>query len=374
MFSTGAWASDSSGVTTTGLDSVDLWVGGLAEITNLFGGLLGSTFNYVFQTQLENLQDGDRLYYLARTPGMNLRTQLEGNSFAELIQRNTDGTNTLKADAFATADCKFELATSPSPPPGREPEHVRRAAHHRDGVGQRRPATTDCDENQLLLRKPDGTIQYRAVNSVDPVGINGQSVYNGTDGVDRIFGGNDNDTFWGGAGNDIIEGNGGDDVALGGDGNDIITDLVRRRRPEGRPGQRRHRRRHRRRHHDGRRRPGLHQRRRQRQRGVRRSRQRLRHRRPGRRRRVRRRRRRLDRGWLRSGPAPGRPRGAVLRRPGRDASRATTSSSASPARTTTTPRVATTSWRRTRPSTATPAPAASTGPSTSTTPSPPTTT
>ena len=60
-------------------------------MTNLFGGLLGSTFNYVFQTQLEKLQDGDRLYYLARTPGMNLRTQLEGNSFSEMIQRNTDG-------------------------------------------------------------------------------------------------------------------------------------------------------------------------------------------------------------------------------------------------------------------------------------------
>ena len=41
------------GVTTTGLDDVDLWVGGLAEVTNLFGGLLGSTFNYVFQNQLE---------------------------------------------------------------------------------------------------------------------------------------------------------------------------------------------------------------------------------------------------------------------------------------------------------------------------------
>ena len=84
------------------MDDIDLWVGGLAEITNLFGGLLGSTFNYVFQTQLEKLQDGDRLYYLDRTPGMNLRSQLEGNSFAEMIQRNTTGTNTLKADVFAT--------------------------------------------------------------------------------------------------------------------------------------------------------------------------------------------------------------------------------------------------------------------------------
>ncbi len=110
MFGTGDYASAADGRTTTGLDDVDLWVGGLGEVTNLFGGLLGSTFNYVFQTQLEKLQDGDRFYYLFRTPGMNLRTQLEGNSFSELIQRNTEGTNTLKADAFATADCKFQLS------------------------------------------------------------------------------------------------------------------------------------------------------------------------------------------------------------------------------------------------------------------------
>ena len=97
---------------------VDLWVGGLGEVTNLIGGLLGSTFNYVFQNTLENLQDFDRLYYLNRTPGMNLRTQLEGNSFAELIERNTDGTRTLKADAFATADCKFELANLAPAPAG----------------------------------------------------------------------------------------------------------------------------------------------------------------------------------------------------------------------------------------------------------------
>jgi Ca2+-binding RTX toxin-like protein len=223
MFGTGAWANTATGVTTTGLDNVDLWVGGLAEVTNLFGGLLGSTFNYVFQNQLENLQDGDRLYYLARTPGLNLRAQLEGNSFAELIQRNTDGTNSLKADAFSTADCRFQLAnlTSPAVPPAVVPPGFI------SGVGSVNddPTTTDCNENLLLLKQPDGTIQYRQINSVDPSGINKQSVYNGTPGPDRIFGGNDNDTFWGGAGNDVIEGNGGDDVVLGGDGNDIITDL-----------------------------------------------------------------------------------------------------------------------------------------------------
>ena len=29
-----------------------------------FGGLLGSTFNFVFETQMESLQNGDRFYYL----------------------------------------------------------------------------------------------------------------------------------------------------------------------------------------------------------------------------------------------------------------------------------------------------------------------
>lgn len=72
----------------------------------------------------------------------------------------------------------------------------------------------------------DGTIKYRARNTVDPAGINGQAVYNGTLGVDRVFGGVDNDTFWGNDGNDVIEGNDGADVALGGAGNDIITDLA----------------------------------------------------------------------------------------------------------------------------------------------------
>ena len=32
-----------------------------------FGGLLGSSFNYVFETQMEKLQDADRFYYLSRT-------------------------------------------------------------------------------------------------------------------------------------------------------------------------------------------------------------------------------------------------------------------------------------------------------------------
>ncbi len=222
LFSSGAWTNSAAGVSPTGLDDIDLWVGGLAENTLVFGGLLGSTFNYVFENQLTNLQNGDRFYYLARTPGMNLRAQLEGNSFAELVMRNTTAYS-LKADPFATADCKFHLANITWPAPSTAA--IRGAGSVADDPD------TECDENRLLLRQPTGRFEYRAINTVDPSGINGQAVYDGTDpsptrnGIDLIFGGNDNDTFWGREGNDVIDGRGGDDNVLGGEGNDIITDL-----------------------------------------------------------------------------------------------------------------------------------------------------
>ncbi|NLF32953.1 MAG: hypothetical protein GX591_18970 [Planctomycetes bacterium] len=88
--STGAWANLPGGLIITGLDDVDFWIGGLAERVMPFGGLLGSTFNFVFETQLEALQNGDRLYYLHRTAGLNFLAELENNSFAELITANTD--------------------------------------------------------------------------------------------------------------------------------------------------------------------------------------------------------------------------------------------------------------------------------------------
>ena len=53
-------------------NDVDLWIGGLAEKKMPFGGMLGTTFNFVFEKQLENLQDGDRFYYLSRLANLNL--------------------------------------------------------------------------------------------------------------------------------------------------------------------------------------------------------------------------------------------------------------------------------------------------------------
>ena len=65
-----------------GLEDVDLWIGGLAEKTMPFGGMLGSTFNFVFEVQMESLQNGDRFYYLQRLDGLHLFGEMESNTFA----------------------------------------------------------------------------------------------------------------------------------------------------------------------------------------------------------------------------------------------------------------------------------------------------
>ncbi|HEX2103942.1 MAG TPA: peroxidase family protein [Solirubrobacteraceae bacterium] len=190
---TGDWAGRE-----TGLNDVDFWVGGLAEKQMPFGGLLGSTFNFVFETQMEKLQDGDRMYYLTRTAGLNFLTQLEENSFAELVMRTTD-TNHLPHDIFSLPDFTFELGGLGS------------------GVGIEDDAETDgVDESTLLERDPDGTVRFNGPEHV---------VFGGTPGDDKVHSSEGDDTLWGDAGNDALEGGAGNDAINGGDDNDILTDL-----------------------------------------------------------------------------------------------------------------------------------------------------
>lgn len=75
--------------------------------------MLGSTFNFVFETQMEMLQDGDRFYYLSRVQGLNLLNELEANFFSALVMRNSDlgdaGSSHLPAHLFQTPDLILEV-------------------------------------------------------------------------------------------------------------------------------------------------------------------------------------------------------------------------------------------------------------------------
>ena len=204
---------DPGNTTNTGVDRIDLWVGGLAEKQFVFGGLLGTTFNYVFESQMEDLQFGDRFYYLSRTAGLNMLTQLEGNSFSELIQRNTD-VEGLPADSFSRPSYVFNLAVLGT-----------------SGAVPDDPAT-EWNEAALLTRMPDGTIRYGGPEHVvfnGTAGNNrvwsseGDDTIRGNDGNDWMQGGDGNDNHIGGLGDDILLDTNGDDTLKGGDGNDTLS-------------------------------------------------------------------------------------------------------------------------------------------------------
>ncbi len=193
---TGAYASDNGG-----LDNVDFWVGGLAERAMPFGGILGATFGFVFETQMEALQDGDRFYYLSRNIGLNFLPELEANSFSELVLKNSDIRSAgghVPHDVFSAPNYIFEMS----------------AILEASGPISDNPAT-DVDES-LLRRTGTGPVRFVGGEHI---------VMGGTSGVDKMTAGDGDDSLWGDGDNDRLEGGAGNDVSLGGDGDDIITDV-----------------------------------------------------------------------------------------------------------------------------------------------------
>ncbi|HXI31413.1 MAG TPA: peroxidase family protein, partial [Vicinamibacterales bacterium] len=194
MFATTPAQATAAGCTdaTCGLDNIDFWVGGLAERQSTFGGLLGTTFNYIFESQLEDLQNGDRFYYLQRTDGLNIRFSLEGNSFGELARRNTT-TGVTMGKIFSTADFNFTPATA-------------------DGI------LDPTDPNSpVIITQPDGTKLF-----FDPLHRGKNVTFNGGPGDDRFKADIGDDTLYGNGGNDRLEGNDGNDMLFGGDGDDVL--------------------------------------------------------------------------------------------------------------------------------------------------------
>ena len=82
------------------LDTVDLWIGGLAE-ERVPGSLLGPTFACLFGITFANVRDGDRFYY--SRPGVFEPAQLrsiQADSLSRVICDNSDNINEIQPDAF----------------------------------------------------------------------------------------------------------------------------------------------------------------------------------------------------------------------------------------------------------------------------------
>lgn len=227
---------------SSGLNDIDLWIGGLAEEIKEFGGMLGSTFNYVFEYQMEHLQNGDRFYYLSRTQGMNLLNLLEPNTFTDIIMRNTDlgglHATHLPALIMSVPDMILELdplvrqqnysgiaardGTNPANRGLLDPTHDDPFLQAIEKKVTRITGAVRVDENGAPVLDADGFV-IRDGNLLKFSGGE-HVVLGGTEGNDSLIGDKGIDNLWGDGGDDYLNAGMESDQVYGGDGDDIIED------------------------------------------------------------------------------------------------------------------------------------------------------
>jgi Ca2+-binding RTX toxin-like protein len=266
-------------------NNIDLWIGGLAEI-HVFTGQLGSTFNAIFEDQMERLMDGDRFYYLYRL-GLALPIDTDLNhaiateQFRDIIERTT-GVLHLNGDVMGYADSYIELGKTFIP--GQNfLAYKGELIHNSDGIevtgnqGDIKYAFNGTDwvpipaDFKTAHNYGQQIADYAAANPGAEIGIysgpgggtagnggfitksntdlgivnqlymrdfrpdlganddgtpnqgfNAHEVLSGTDYRDFILAGNGDDTIYGDKGNDVLDGGGGADHVYGGDGQDVI--------------------------------------------------------------------------------------------------------------------------------------------------------
>ena len=96
------------------LDTLDLWIGGLAE-ERLEDSLLGATFNCIFGLNFAAVRDGDRFYY--SRPGVFTPQQLreiQQHTLSRVICDNSDNILSIQPDAFLSNQSRVRCDSLPA--------------------------------------------------------------------------------------------------------------------------------------------------------------------------------------------------------------------------------------------------------------------
>ncbi|MGC1469092.1 MAG: Calx-beta domain-containing protein [Sphingorhabdus sp.] len=228
-----------------GVDMIDTWLGGLAEV-HVTGGLLGETFNLVFVDQMERLQDGDRFYYLYRLVNQQFADEIAGGQFKDIIERNT-GLTHMGGSAFSYNDQYYDLGATRDDTNTVNNNHkygdLINVVGNTKGIYSDGGNTQSRDGQTINVRITDpvtGVVTnkqfIRDTRVTDPNAPNGGLGIDGTDNSgaestevivgtkydDFIYARGGDDTVYGDGGNDIIYGGNGIDRLYGGDGKDRI--------------------------------------------------------------------------------------------------------------------------------------------------------
>ena len=96
------------------VDSLDLFIGGLAEV-RLPDGLIGPTFACLFALTFKNLRDGDRFYYEnPNTFTTDQRNQIEATTLSRVICDNGDDITTIQPDSFLSNQTRVPCSQIPA--------------------------------------------------------------------------------------------------------------------------------------------------------------------------------------------------------------------------------------------------------------------
>ena len=96
------------------LETLDLWIGGLAE-DRLPDSLLGATFSCIFGLTFSRVRDGDRFFY--RQPGVFTEDQLRQirlRSISNVLCDNSDNILSIQPDAFLSNQSRIPCTQLPS--------------------------------------------------------------------------------------------------------------------------------------------------------------------------------------------------------------------------------------------------------------------
>jgi hypothetical protein len=195
------------------VNDVDLFVGGLAEAP-VGKSQMGSTFTWIFQEQLDRLQEGDRFYYFNQLKDAPLLlADIGSQNFSDIVMRNT-GLDHLPYAIFKVSK-QIDLASY---------EQSRDLSAH--------PVT--ADEVLVIVGNTLPNV-LTGTNGDDTLyGEDGNDTLNGGLGLDALHGGAGDDVLnagdssrgvfaYGDDGNDALHGNAGDDNLIGGAGNDYLN-------------------------------------------------------------------------------------------------------------------------------------------------------
>ncbi len=186
------------------VDQIDLWLGGISELPDYHGGILGPTLSYFVADQFTRSRDGDEFFYLEKDQLEHLQIldpDITRSTLADLIRDNVS-----VADGYLVPDNAF-IKPFENEIGGND------TAEKLSGTGM-----ADLIDGQ------GGNDNIRGGSGADILlGGLGNDTVEGNRGDDKILGGDGDDKLHGDSGNDTVVGGSGDDILFGDGGNNLIN-------------------------------------------------------------------------------------------------------------------------------------------------------